>query len=122
MKLAILDTSSILFGLSNNIDPFERLRESFPDYKIVVSQGIVRELAEMSGSRKRQKVQAKIGLALIKKNLITVLKGDEYVDSWILGNVGRWECIVCTNDVRLKAKLKSRGVKVLSLSRGGMLR
>jgi len=122
MKLAILDTSSILFGLANNLDPFERLRESFPGYKIVVSQGVVRELAEMSGSRKKEKVQAKIGLALIKKHLVTVLKGEEYVDSWILGNVKKWDCIVCTNDVGLKQKLKAMGSKAVSLSRSGMLR
>ncbi|MDE1828648.1 MAG: hypothetical protein KGH65_05810, partial [Candidatus Micrarchaeota archaeon] len=73
-------------------------------------------------SRKKQKVQAKIGLALIKRHLVTVLKGDEYVDSWIIVNVGKWDCIVCTNDVGLKEKLKSMGSKVVSLSRSGMLR
>ncbi|MDE1850735.1 MAG: hypothetical protein KGH54_03005 [Candidatus Micrarchaeota archaeon] len=122
MKLAIIDTSSILFGLANKIDPFERLKESFPEYKIAVSQGVVRELAEMSGSRKKQKVQAKIGLALIKKHLVTVLKGEGYVDSWILANVKKWDCIVCTNDVELKGKLKSIGAKAVSLARSGMLR
>ncbi|MDE1865008.1 MAG: hypothetical protein KGH77_06320, partial [Candidatus Micrarchaeota archaeon] len=66
--------------------------------------------------------QAKIGLALIKKHLVTVLKGDEYVDDWIIANARRWDCIVCTNDVGLKHKLKAMGIKAVSLSRSGMLR
>ncbi|MGI0141606.1 MAG: PIN domain-containing protein [Candidatus Micrarchaeales archaeon] len=122
MKSVIIDTSSILFGLANKVDPFQSIKESFPSYKIVVSSGIIKELAVISGSRKKEKVQAKIGLALMKKHEVEVVKGDEYVDRWIIKHSGGFDTVVCTNDVVLKQKLKAIGARVVSVAQSGMLR
>ncbi|MDE1825007.1 MAG: hypothetical protein KGH61_01130 [Candidatus Micrarchaeota archaeon] len=122
MKSVIIDTSSILFGLSSNIDPFARLKENFPDRTIVVSTGIIRELTLISKEKRKESVHARIGLALIKKYGVKVVRGDEYVDTWIIKHSLRAEVVVCTNDVELKQRLGGRGCGVFSLSRSGLLR
>ena len=122
MKVIILDTSSIIFGLSNRIDTFQRLKESFPTYRITIPYGVVRELKRIANGKKKEKLQARIGLGLIKEHAISVVSGREYVDTWIIKHSGSSDTIICTNDVELKQKLKGMGSKTISISRSGMLR
>lgn len=122
MKEILLDTSSIIFGLSNKIDTFQILKESFPTYKIAIPYGVIRELKRFAKGKKKERLQAKIGLALLGKYKIKVVKSNEYVDDWIFKNASNTDVIVCTNDVELKHRLKETGAKTISISRSGLLR
>lgn len=122
MKEILLDTSSIIFGLANKIDTFQILKESFPTYRITIPLGVIRELKGFAKGKKKEKLQAKIGLALLEKYKIHVVKNNEYVDNWIFKNADNTDVIVCTNDVELKHRLKETGAKTISLSRSGLLR
>lgn len=120
MEGIIVDTSSILFGLSNRIDIFSRAKEQL-NLNPVISAGIIRELDLISKSKKSEHKYAKIALAMIEKHNITIEDESSYVDKWILKNAKRFGS-VCTNDMKLKKELKSRGIETYTLSRDGILR
>ncbi len=121
MRCIIVDTSSILFGFSNHIDVFEKIGEMFPSCEIIISRGIVGEL-EGLGKARRQGAYAKVALAAIESHKLEISKSSVYVDEWIASESARRRCLVCTNDVGLKARLRKAGVSVVSLSRSGRLR
>ena len=120
MDAIIVDTSSILFGLSKRIDVFEKIEEQL-DLSPIVSEGVVRELRMISEGKKAQGMQAKAAMLMIENHDVEVRKGDEYVDKWIIRNAKEFGS-VCTNDSALKRKLKAMGVQTYSLSMDGRLR
>ncbi|MDE1761837.1 MAG: hypothetical protein KGH59_01400 [Candidatus Micrarchaeota archaeon] len=122
MKIIILDTSSILFGLSNKTDAIQSVAENFPEYSVEVPSGVVRELTKISGGKKKESRQAKVALALIKSHGVKVVRSSGYVDSWILDNAAKSKAIVCTNDIGLKRELKARGIMSVSLAISGAVR
>ncbi len=125
-KELIIDTSSILFGLKYNKNIFDVLLENddYSHLKLLISKGVVRELKKFSNSSKKLKLQANIALNTIKnKNRnITVVDSNTYVDSWILSESSSGKYIICTNDIKLRKKLKSMGVAVISITNSGKLR
>ncbi|MEM0087006.1 MAG: hypothetical protein QW774_01340 [Candidatus Micrarchaeaceae archaeon] len=121
-KVIIVDTSSMIFGIRNGIDIFDVLMSNFPGYKIIISKGILRELDGFSKSTRQISKYARLVLARISSSGITVDSDSGYADSWILRIAPEYSAIVCTNDIALKRKLEANGVKVLSISRKGLLR
>ncbi len=122
MKVLLLDTSSMLFGIENKIDVFDALRYSFAEFRIEISTGIVQELKSMAGSRRKEKGSAAMALALIKKHNINIYTDNGKVDSWILRRAVEVNALVCTNDIVLKRLLKKDGVRSVSISRDGKIR
>lgn len=122
MGSIIIDTSSIIFGLSNNIDIFDTVAYELPGYKILISKGIVEELKKLGSKNGRYKKYAHVALTLIKKHKAKVANSSSYVDAWIENEAVKTNCTVCTNDIKLKKLLKSKDITVLSISRSGLLR
>jgi rRNA-processing protein FCF1 len=60
MGYVIIDTSSILFGFSFKKSVFESAAKRFPDYKPIVSRGIIRELSSFSTLKGKKGANAKI--------------------------------------------------------------
>ncbi len=120
MGRIILDTSSILFGLSNRVDVFKGIRAKL-DMAPVISKGVVKELTLISRSRKSSSKHAKVALAMINSYGIDIVDNEEYVDKWILRSARRFSG-VCTNDIKLKRELRSRGIATYSVSRDGTFR
>ncbi|MDE1767813.1 MAG: hypothetical protein KGH67_02275 [Candidatus Micrarchaeota archaeon] len=120
MNRIILDTSSILFALSNKIDLFKKVEEQL-SYEPVVSAGVIKELSKMAESRQKNSKYASVALLLIKRYNVKVENNDDYVDRWILSSAKAFQN-VCTNDIKLKRQLSSQGVNTYSISRGGSLR
>ncbi len=116
----ILDTSSILFALSNKVDIFIAAREEL-SLDPVISLGVVRELRRISKSAKVSSKAANVALELIKKREEAVVPDNQYVDDWILSAAGKYEG-VCTNDTKLRRALRANGVKVYAVSRSGEFR
>lgn len=120
MNGIIVDTSSILFGLSNRNDVFSRIKEQL-NLSPVISEGVVRELDLIAKSKKSGRKYARIAIALIDQHKIKTEKDSLYVDKWILKNAKKVGS-VCTNDTKLKRELRSRGIATYSISRDGILR
>jgi len=117
----VLDTSSILFGFSNNINIFSRALEKFPGGTIVISKGVIKELSRIAEGRGKASGYAKVALQEIEalKKHIEIESSHIYVDRWIEGKAKNSEYIICTNDTALRKRVRRSGAKVFALSRSG---
>jgi rRNA-processing protein FCF1 len=123
MHHLIIDTSSIVFGLSNKRNVFESANEQLPNHRIIVSNGIIKELKKIGKGRGKYAKFANVGISLINRyDNIEVSKDSSYADSWITKKATELNCAVCTNDTKLKRSLKAKGITVYSISRSGLLR
>jgi rRNA-processing protein FCF1 len=121
-KFVIVDTSSIIFGLSKKHDVFSALEERFPGYSLLISQGIMNEIKGIAGGNGRYAKYAKAALEIINRNKrIEISRSIAYPDSWILASSPKAEA-VCTNDIALKRELRRKGAAVLSMAINGKLR
>ncbi len=123
MWFAILDTSSILFGFSNMRDTFEVAKNKFPGRKILVSRGVLRELAGISMNRGKRGASAKAALEAIRYKKIEVDSNNSNVDSWVYGAARRYpHSVVITNDTELYKKLKTINIESFKLTKDGHLK
>lgn len=123
MLLAIVDTSSILFGFSNRRDVFAAVSERFPGAGMLISAGVLAELAGISENRGKRGTSARTALEAIKHKKILVDKDTGNVDAWIRSkSLESKHSVVITNDTELLRVLRSSGVMCLKLTRQGLLR
>lgn len=122
MKCIIVDTSSVIFGLSNKVNVFESIKEHMPEYRIIISKGITKELKKIAQGGTKNRKFGKIALILLKQYNLEAVSDYSYPDNFILREAVFRKCAVCTNDVVLKRKLRSEGIKTLSIGRNGLLR
>ncbi len=122
VRCVVIDTSSIIFGFSKKVDVFERIREEFPGYEIIMPSGVLGELEKIGKEKMKESVNARYALGVIGKLGLRVVPSYAYVDRWILEKADGMGCTVCTNDGELRKKLAAMGVKVVSVSVGGGIR
>jgi len=105
-----LDSDFLINCVKYKIDFFSKLKEEFPKQELVVFEKTFDELKNVGNS------DAKIAIALVKAKDVKILKSDEskIVDNLILDRVKKGD-IVATLDKELKAKLKEKGVKIISV-------
>ncbi len=119
----IIDTSSILFSISNKKDIFAAAENSFPGTTIIISKGIMREISRHA--KGRGKIAGPAGFAVLiigQKTGLHIEKDAGYVDAWIVREWRKRHCIVCTNDRKLKKELSDEGAHVVSFTRAGTFR
>jgi rRNA-processing protein FCF1 len=119
----IIDTSSIVFGLSNRKDVFETASNTLPRTKPLISKGIINELTKISKNRGRKGASARVALQLIHSRGIRVERSEAGADIWILtfSKIHR-DTVVITNDSTLARRLKSIGVQTLKVTKSGLLK
>ena len=122
MKSVIIDTSSILFGISKKVDVFRKIDYLFPGARIILPSGVVRELRGLKLSKGKNSRHAAYALTIIEGKGIRATESWGKVDDWITNNAQPNRQVVCTNDIGLKRRLRAKGVRVVSLSVGGSLR
>lgn len=118
--LAIVDTSSILYGLANNRSVFEALTRQ-TRYLPLVSKGIINELSQISNNKSSKGRCARLALKEIKLKNVKIDSSKEYPDKWIKGMRGEKGLVVITNDTAL-AKAIVDDIMVLKFSMDGRLR
>lgn len=123
MDYIIVDTSSIIFSLSNNVDIFAAIKMQMPEYTILVSSGILKELKKIGNGKSKFGKFGRVAATLLNKHgNVKLVKDNTYVDKWISDAARERRCAVCTNDTELKKHLKSEGIRAFSISRSGLLR
>jgi rRNA-processing protein FCF1 len=120
MDNIIVDTSSIIFGFSKGIDVFNSVEEQL-GYKPVISKGILREIGLLAKRYSKYRKYAKSAEAAIKMHNPTTDPNSGFVDNWIISAAAKYGN-VCTNDYKLKIRLKSMKINTYSISIGGKLR
>ena len=122
-RFVIIDTSSILFGMSNRKDVFDIARAHLPGYQMLISKGVIRELRGISQNMGRRGAGAKAALEAIKYKKVHVDNNTTDVDDWILSKaIGYPGSVVITNDTGLSKRLRSNSVEMRKLTKDGSLR
>ncbi|MDE1811080.1 MAG: hypothetical protein KGH66_03500 [Candidatus Micrarchaeota archaeon] len=122
MDYIMVDTSSILFGMSYRKSALEAVKTKFPGLKPLVSKGIISELNKLSLNKGKKGAAAKAALAEITLKKIDVEGVTGYADSWILARAARFEgSVVVTNDTELARKLMNLHASVFKMSKNGFL-
>lgn len=116
MKKIILDSNFLTIPYQFNIDIFEEIdRIMGEDYELITLDGVIEELEELKKSLGKDAIAAKIGLELIKKKNVKVIKTREKnVDNTII-KIADKNTIVATNDKELRQRLKNKNIKTIYL-------
>lgn len=120
MRKIPLDTSSIVFALQNGVDIFFVFNEHL-NAAPVISAGVIRELSNLSYKKTKQGKAARLALQLIQHHRIEIAKDSRSFDDWVMDHSAGFEQ-VCTNDLALKKGLRIKGIKVISVSKKGILK
>ena len=123
VKLAIIDTSSIMFGFSHRRNTFDAVRYALHDHTLYLSGAVVRELHQLARNRGRQGAAARVALQELRyKNIKGSNKSLSNADLDIMRVAGGHKgSAVITNDTALSKRLRSSGVEVFKLSISGRL-
>ena len=123
MKLAIIDTSSILFGFSHKRNVFDAVRYALHDRTPYLSGAVVRELHQLARNKGRLGASARVALQELRyKNSKGSNKSLSNADLDIMRVAGgHKDSAVITNDTALVKRLRGLGVEVFKLSISGRL-
>ena len=114
MYKIIIDTDFLLHSVTNKVDIFTELKRVCDfSFKVYIIDQTLREL--------KNKKNEKLALNLIKNKIEIIEIGkNKPVDDLIFG-LDMTNLIVCTNDTKLKEKLKKRNIPIISLRQGKYL-
>jgi rRNA-processing protein FCF1 len=116
MKKIILDTNFLTLPHQFKVDIFSEIdRIMEENYELFTLDSVIDELNKLSKSKGKDAIAAKIGLELIKKKNIKIIKtGEINVDKAIV-KISNKDTIVATNDKILRKKLKNENIKTIYL-------
>jgi rRNA-processing protein FCF1 len=115
MRFVVLDTNFLLLLYKAKLNAFVQLYDMVPgEFKIIVSQGIIRELKNSKSPHTKIAVEALN--SQIVNGAVEINNDDSFVDDWIVSFCKANEnTVVCTNDAELRKRLKKVGAKIISL-------
>jgi len=115
-KKILLDSNFLTIPHQFKVDIFEEINRVVDEnYGLMTTQGVIDELKNMAKHKGKHSVAAKMGLELLKRMKVKVIKTDiKPVDEEIL-KICDENTIVATNDKKLRKKLKSRKLKTIYL-------
>ena len=108
--MIILDTDFLVNSIKYKVDVISQIIYDYPTEKIGIIDKTIDELKNVNNLNAR----AAIHLVKLKNLKIIKNKKDKIVDDLILDYVSEGD-IVCTQDLRLKRKLKEKNIKVLTI-------
>ena len=115
--MILLDANALMMPAQFRIDLFEELRALVGAFDPVVLPGVVQELSGLSRAKGRDGAAARYGLSLAAK--CTVADSDKTlsgtVDEQVIDYAVRHNCLVLTNDRRLRDALLDHGNGVISM-------
>ena len=124
MKLAIIDTSSILFGFSHRRNAFDAARYALRGYDLYLSGAVVKELHRLAENKGRLGATARVALQELRyKNIkgsnTSLSNADLDIIRVATGHKGS---AVVTNDTALAKRLQGLRIEVFKLSISGRLK
>jgi rRNA-processing protein FCF1 len=114
----VLDTNFLLVPFQFKIDIMRELDYIIDvSHRYVVSSKTIKELKKIGESIGKDGMAARLALKLVDASRlkIDIIESDEYVDKWIEDYALANNAIVCTNDARLRKRLRDLDVKVVSM-------
>ena len=116
MKRILLDANFLTIPYYFRIDIFEEIGKLMEEkYEMVTLDKIVEELERLAKKGGKSGVAAKIGLELIRKKKIKLIKTEGGRTDELIERIANKDFIVATNDAELRRKLKEKGIKTIYL-------
>ncbi|MEW6749241.1 MAG: PIN domain-containing protein [Candidatus Micrarchaeota archaeon] len=114
----VLDTNFLLIPFRFRIDILKEL-----DYLVeashhfVISSKSMSELKKIAMSVGKDGMAARLAIKLVKANpgRIRIIEDEGYVDDWIADYASKSNAMVCTNDSKLRKRLRELDIKVITL-------
>ena len=116
MKKVIIDTNFLMIPFQFNIDIVSEIKNLvLNNYEIIILKKSIDELNKiMINSKGKTKLYAKMAISLAKKLKIIDSKSKKYVDD-IIVDLTDENVIVCTQDKKLKERVKEKKGKVIGM-------
>jgi len=113
----ILDANALMMPAQFQVDLFDELRRVVGAFEPVVLSGVVHELTGLSRSGGRDGAAAKCGLALIDRcSVVEFIDAKSVsVDEQLVEYAVQNDCLVVTNDRRVREALFARGIGAISM-------
>jgi len=118
LRAVILDTNFLLVPFQQKIDILSELDYLLDfSHRYVVSSRTVSELKRLGKNKGRKGMAARLALKLLEANAdrIEKLASRLPVDEWIVRYAEKTGAVVCTNDRKLRKRLKARNIKIIAL-------
>ena len=116
MKKIILDTNFLMIPYQFKVDIFEEMNRIIEEkHELVTLNSVIEELKRLTKSKGKDSVAAKIGLELIKRKRIKIIKTKEKKTDDAILKLADKNTIVATNDRLLIQRLKNRNIKIIYL-------
>ncbi len=117
-RSVILDTNFLLLPFQYKIDIFSDLLYLLEfSHSYVISSGSIEELRRLSEDKGRKGMAARLSLSMINANRsrLEIVDSKKPVDDWIVEYARRTGAIVCTNDRKLRKRLKDIHARIIAL-------
>ncbi len=112
----ILDTNFLLIPFQFKINILSEL-----DYLIdfshsyTISSRTITELKKIAKAIGKDGMAARLALKLVEANKFDIVESREYVDDWIVHYAKKNRAVVCTNDSKLRRRLKHMDIKTVTM-------
>lgn len=115
-KEVFIDTNFFLLPFQFNVDIIEEFKIRLPNYKLVTTEFVIRELKGLKNNKNsKTRLAASLGLKIANSNEIEIrnipLKNGESVDDALV----RVSDILATNDIELRKKAKKNNLTIVYL-------
>ncbi|MGA2918881.1 PIN domain-containing protein [Methanoregula sp.] len=113
----LLDANALMMPAQFQIDLFDELRNLIGSFEPVVLSAVLHELEGLTQAKGRHGAAARMGLALAAHCTVTESRGlqSESVDAQVIEYAALTNCVVVTNDRRIRDALYARGISVISM-------
>jgi len=113
----LLDANALMMPAQFQIDLFDEFRTLVGAFEPVVLSGVIRELNGLSQVKGKDGAAARCGLMLA--NQCTIVESTDpdlkTVDDQVIEYAASNDCLVVTNDRRIREALFTRGIGVISM-------
>jgi len=117
-RKVVIDTNFFLIPYQFKIDILTELEHLIDVHHVyIITSKTIKELEKIAENSGKKGAGGKFALKLIEanKDKMEIMESNKPVDTWIEEYAEEHGAIVCTNDIKLKKKLKDNGIKVISL-------
>ncbi|MFA5220668.1 MAG: PIN domain-containing protein [Methanoregula sp.] len=112
-----MDANALMMPAQFKIDLFEEIRALVGGFEPVVLKEVVQELTGLTRAKGKDGAAARFGLALVEHCTIaeTPAGTSNPVDERVIEYAEKHDCMVVTNDRRVRDELLDRGIGVISM-------
>jgi rRNA-processing protein FCF1 len=117
-RIVILDTNFLLIPFQFKINVMSELEYLLDfSHRYVISSNTVKELKKLGASAGKEGAGARVALKVLEsyEGKIDIIQDERHVDDWIVDYSKETGAIVCTNDSKLRKRLKAFKAKVITM-------